>query len=302
MFPEIPVSDVMVSDVVSIRPDATVGEAADRMADNDVGSVVVTEADKPIGILTSTDVVELVSVDGDAAGTAVRDRMSSPVVTIAPEEPIDAAARRLLDRSVKRLPVVESGSLVGIVTVTDLSYYLPSIATGRRETRKVPATRPEIAYDEVDWTGELSATEADEVGVGDTISFTKWLSEEDVVDFARASGDTNRLHLDEGFAVGTRFGERIVHGALVAGVISAALARLPGLTILISQTYRFRGPVPVDATVTAVCEVTEALGGSRYRLSVTVYHDEESVIDGEATVLIDELHEAPAMGRDAVEG
>jgi acyl dehydratase len=157
---------------------------------------------------------------------------------------------------------------------------------GRRQ-----AASPEVSYSKDEWTLERSDDEGDGVvSVGDCIRFSKRLTEDELRSFADASGDTNRLHLDDGFASQTRFGRRIVHGTLVSGVISAALARLPGLTIYLSQDLQFLGPVDIGETVTAICEVVENLGDGRYRLTTVVEDgDGETVIDGEAIVLIDEL-------------
>ena len=87
----------------------------------------------------------------------------------------------------------------------------------------------------------------------------------------------------------TRFGGRIAHGTLVAGLVSAALARLPGLTIYFSQELGFHGPVTIGEQVTAVCEVVEHVGGDRYRLRTDVHDaDDERVVEGEAIVVIDD--------------
>jgi 3-hydroxybutyryl-CoA dehydratase len=156
---------------------------------------------------------------------------------------------------------------------------------------KEPPATPEVTYSRPEWAFEGADEDADgTVSLGDRVRFSKRLTDEEVQVFADASGDTNRLHLDDEFAEGTRFGRRIAHGTLVSGVISAALARLPGLTIYLSQDLQFLGPVDIGETVTAVCEVVEELGDGRYRLT-TIVEDEdgETVIDGEAIVLIDDL-------------
>jgi acyl dehydratase len=128
----------------------------------------------------------------------------------------------------------------------------------------------------------------DGLGVGDSIRFSKVLSEDDVERFAAASGDTNPLHLDEEFAATTRFDGRIVHGMLATGLISAALARLPGGVVYLSQDTEFLRPIRIGDRVTAVVEAVEDLGGGRYRLSTRVLDgDDEVAVDGEATVLIE---------------
>jgi acyl dehydratase len=150
-----------------------------------------------------------------------------------------------------------------------------------------------LAYSEPDWEFDGDVDTAADLEVGNRVTFTKELTESDVRSFARASGDTNRLHLDEAFAAESRFGENIVHGTLIAGLISAALARLPLMTIYLSQDLEFRRPASIGEELTAVCEIVEDLGDDQYRLTTTV-HDAEgkTVIDGEAVVLIDDLPEA----------
>jgi len=74
------------------------------------------------------------------------------------------------------------------------------------------------------------------------VALTKTISEDDVNRFAVATSDTNALHLNEEFASHTRFGDRIVHGTLVAGLISAALASLRGLRSTFPNRSSFTGP------------------------------------------------------------
>jgi len=177
----------------------------------------------------------------------------------------------------------------------------PTFADGENSAdERQPASSPELTYSKSEWTFEHSDDGDGVVSVGDRIRFSKRLTKEEIQVFADASGDTNRLHLDSDFAEQTRFGRQIVHGTLVSGVISAALARLPGLTIYLSQDLQFLGPVDIGETVTAICEVVEDLGDGRYRLT-TVVEDEsgETVIDGEAIVLIDEVPEEALEQVDA---
>lgn len=164
--------------------------------------------------------------------------------------------------------------------------------SGSVECDRTDAPVVELAYGDAGWAMERSTDEYDDLGVGDYVRFSKPLVDADVNAFAQASGDTNRLHLEDAFAEGTRFKGRIVHGTLVAGTISAALARLPGLIIYLSQELSYLGPVDIGERVTAECEVVEALGGDRYRLDTRVTDaDGEPVLDGEAVVLADTIPE-----------
>jgi 3-hydroxybutyryl-CoA dehydratase len=103
------------------------------------------------------------------------------------------------------------------------------------------------------------------------------------------STDTNPVHIDAEAAEKSPFGERVAHGMLSAGLISAVLGtRLPGPgTIYLGQTLRFRAPVKIGATVTATAEIT-ALDPERKRatLKTTCTVAGKTVIEGEATVMV----------------
>jgi len=148
--------------------------------------------------------------------------------------------------------------------------------------------RIEPSEDLPEWHAESTAESPDELSVGDRFEFTKTITENDIKWFAAASGDTNPLHLDEEFAEKTRFRGRIAHGTLVGGLISAALARVPGIVVYLSQDLEFHNPVRIDDRVTAKCEIIEDLGNSQYRLRTRVMKGEDAAIDGEAVILIDD--------------
>jgi len=161
-----------------------------------------------------------------------------------------------------------------------------AFGVGAREDGR--ANGPEIDAEEDLPTWHVTVDADDDLSVGDGVEFSKTISDTDVRRFAVSSGDTNPLHLDEAFAEQTRFKGRIAHGTLVAGLISAALARFPGLTIYLSQDLEFHAPVRIGDRVTAECEIVEDLGHNQYRLTTTVIDGDEAVIDGEAVVLIDD--------------
>ncbi len=158
----------------------------------------------------------------------------------------------------------------------------------------VAAPTERIAPDEdlPEWHTSLTAENRDELSVGDRFEFTKTITDGDVKRFAASSGDTNPLHLDDDFAGETRFRGRIAHGTLVSGLISAALARVPGMVIYLSQDLEFHGPVRIDDRVTAECEIVENLGNNQFRLSTRIVNGDDVAIDGEAVIMVDELPEA----------
>lgn len=160
------------------------------------------------------------------------------------------------------------------------------------ESERINAPVASLSYGSLGWSMERSVDTREDLAVGEYVEFTKPVTESDVHAFAQASGDTNRLHLDQRFAEQSRFGGRIVHGTLVAGLISAALARLPGLTIYLSESMEFKGPAEIGSVLTARCEIVEDLGEDKYRLTANVTTAEgATLIDGEAVVLIDEMPE-----------
>ena len=132
------------------------------------------------------------------------------------------------------------------------------------------------------------------ISVGDTASFEKQVTEDDIVAFARATGDEQPLHLDDAHAAKTRFKRRIAHGMLSAGYISAALGTklAPHATVIyLNQSLRFLKPVFPGDTVTAKLEVTAIDAEKRLVTCSTecLNQSGDSVLTGEATVLLDEM-------------
>ena len=130
----------------------------------------------------------------------------------------------------------------------------------------------------------------EEIEVGQSAEFTKSISDEDVMSFAKITGDFNPVHVDEVAASSSQFGGRIAHGMLTAGLISAALAgKLPGPgSVYLSQTLRFIAPVRIGDIVTATVQVIEiAAAKRRVKLSTVCTNQRgEKVIEGEALVMV----------------
>lgn len=130
----------------------------------------------------------------------------------------------------------------------------------------------------------------DDLEVGMTASFSKTITEADIVLFAGVSGDHNAVHTDEAFAARTPFKGRIAHGLLSASVISAAIAnRLPGPgSIYLGQNLRFVAPVRPGDTVSATVSVTKVQKdkGIAHLETVCTVHDTLVVITGDAVVKV----------------
>ena len=160
------------------------------------------------------------------------------------------------------------------------------------EAEKAGPKQVEPDEDLPEWHADSTTAKREQLDVGDCFEFTKTITETDIDRFAVASGDTNPLHLDDEYADDTRFSGRIAHGTLVSGLISAALARIPGLVVYLSQDLEFHSPVRIDDRATAECKIIEDLGNNQYRLRTRVMKGDEAAIDGEAVVLIDEQPDA----------
>lgn len=126
--------------------------------------------------------------------------------------------------------------------------------------------------------------------VGAQATLTRTITDEMVVAFADLVGDHNPVHLDEAFAATTRFGRRIAHGMLVAGLISSVIATdLPGPgTVYLSQTLRFKAPVYLGDTITVHIEVVKRREDKPIVTLSTVCtnQDGKTVIEGEAVALV----------------
>ncbi len=129
----------------------------------------------------------------------------------------------------------------------------------------------------------------EDLEIGMEARYSRTISDTDVVLFAGISGDDNPVHLDEDYARTTPFKGRIVHGMLLAGLISCvAGTRMPGPgAIYVDQKLRFRAPVRIGDTVTAVNKVSEVLPERRrIRMQTLCRVGDTVVVEGEATFLV----------------
>jgi 3-hydroxybutyryl-CoA dehydratase len=133
----------------------------------------------------------------------------------------------------------------------------------------------------------------EELSVGQTAVISETITDSHITRFAELSGDKNPLHLDDAWAAKTRFGGRIAHGALTAGLVSRVLGmELPGTgAVYLSQNCRFLGPVRPGDTVEAKAEVVHLdAARRRVRLRTTCRNQRgEPILEGEALMLIDDV-------------
>jgi CBS domain-containing protein len=116
----------MVTDVVTVEPDVNVRRAVRAMNDFEIGCLVVVEAGRVVGILTERDVLKRVVDEGrKPEETSVREVMSKP--PISPDADLETAIELMFKHKIKKLPVVENGKLVGLVTFTDLVRAQPAL-------------------------------------------------------------------------------------------------------------------------------------------------------------------------------
>lgn len=136
-----------------------------------------------------------------------------------------------------------------------------------------------------------------DLAVGQSATMVKTIAASDIQAFAELTGDRNPMHLDAEFAARGRFGERIAHGMLSAGLISAVVGmKLPGPGALyMSQSLRFVRPVRIGDTITARAEILELVPEKRrVRLAtICTNQDGETVLEGEALLKVDDMSLEP---------
>jgi CBS domain-containing protein len=116
------VRDLMTPEPVTLPLDAPLTEAARLMRDREIGGVLITQGGRLCGLLTDRDIVVRAVAEGrDLTGTRLDEVCSAGIVTVSPDDGTDTALRLMLDSAVRRLPVVENGRPVGIVSIGDLT-------------------------------------------------------------------------------------------------------------------------------------------------------------------------------------
>ncbi|ERH02462.1 MAG: putative signal-transduction protein containing cAMP-binding and CBS domain protein [Halonotius sp. J07HN6] len=121
----VPVEQLMTTDLVTVTPDEGVESAAGTILEKKAGSLVALDGDDELaGILTCTDLTELVSDGSVPAEATVGDYMTADVTTTDPEESIQDAAVKMITGQIQHLPVIDDGEVVGMLSTTDLTSHL----------------------------------------------------------------------------------------------------------------------------------------------------------------------------------
>ena len=114
-------SELMAADVLAVAPEDTLGEAAEKMVARGVGSAVVTDFGRLIGILTERDLMRAMAGRVHSSEARVREWMTAEPVTASEDTTAEEAARIMLEQGFRHLPVVKDGRAIGIVSIRDVA-------------------------------------------------------------------------------------------------------------------------------------------------------------------------------------
>ncbi|MCV2458296.1 CBS domain-containing protein [Streptomyces sp. ICN988] len=116
------VHEVMTAQPVTVGPDTSVQQVAARMRDENIGAVLVTDSGQLRGLVTDRDLtVRILAEGGDVSGRTVGEACSSEVVAVAPDDDVARAVQLMRSKALRRLPVVDNGQPVGILSLGDLA-------------------------------------------------------------------------------------------------------------------------------------------------------------------------------------
>ncbi|MFH0848786.1 MAG: CBS domain-containing protein [archaeon] len=120
-FAQLKVGHIMNTNIISIDSEESVKDAAGKMAQHEIGSLVVTKEDEPVGIITETDLISRVLAMGRSPeSTKVRTIMSKPLICGDSDMDLVEAVKLMASKGIKKLPIANVGRLVGILTITDI--------------------------------------------------------------------------------------------------------------------------------------------------------------------------------------
>jgi CBS domain-containing protein len=122
------VKDIMAVNVVTMPLDATVFDVAKSMSEMDISSVIVTDEDRPLGIITEADIVRrVIAQEHDPKATRASEIMSSPIIHVEPGTLLTDAMRVMAKSNIRRVAVLKNNSLAGIITSRDILRWSPEL-------------------------------------------------------------------------------------------------------------------------------------------------------------------------------
>lgn len=125
---KIPVEKIMTKNPLTVERTETILKLAEYMAKRRVGSAVVLENNKPIGLITDTDLTKRIILPAkDPKTTTVGEIMSSPLIFVSPQDNYTVAIEKMKKYKIKRVPVIDKGRLLGILTTTDIARAVPDM-------------------------------------------------------------------------------------------------------------------------------------------------------------------------------
>ncbi|MCJ7424695.1 CBS domain-containing protein [Candidatus Bathyarchaeota archaeon] len=132
------VRDIMAKNVKTVRTDDSVHDAVVKMNKFDVGSVIVTNNNRAVGIITSKNILRrIVESRLDASTIRAKDIMSSPLITIEPDASIEDAAKLMVQKKIKKIAIIEKDKILGIISTSDIVKANPTQLGILRELLKV---------------------------------------------------------------------------------------------------------------------------------------------------------------------
>ncbi len=134
---DIKVEDAMTKKIIKVDPNENVMNVARKMKEKDIGSMLVCDENKLIGLITSEDLVKrIIVLNKDSNELKATDVMTKKLVTTTPDEDLAEAIRIMIDKSVQRLPVIDGKKLVGILTDGDILRMAPHLVESLVESKK----------------------------------------------------------------------------------------------------------------------------------------------------------------------
>lgn len=118
------IQKIMTDSVVTCTAQDNIYEAAVKMKQHDTGFIPIVDGERLIGVVTDRDLVIRAMAEKHPGSTSIRDVMTEEVISVGPEATIDETAELMADHQVRRLPVVQGGKLVGIVSLGDLAVHV----------------------------------------------------------------------------------------------------------------------------------------------------------------------------------